>query len=74
MVGADAIYWCHSIMEFFNVAAMGVQLSTELKRVAIYLISRYTLAATLVLQDWCKVVWISGVLRIGWGIQPFKPQ
>ena len=45
MGGVDAIYWCHSIMEFFNVAAMGVQLSTELKRVAIYLVSRYTLKA-----------------------------
>ena len=61
-------------MEFFNVTAMGVQLSTEVKRLVIYLISRYTLAATLVLQDWFKVVLISGVLRIGWGIQPFKPQ
>ena len=61
MVGFDAINWCDSIMEFFNVAAMGVPLSTDLKRVAIYLVSRYTLAATLALQDWRKVLWISGV-------------
>ena len=61
MVGFDAINWCHSIMEFFNVAAMGVALSTDLKRVAIYLVSRYALAATLVLQDWRNVLWISGV-------------
>ena len=58
MGGVDAIYWCHSIMEFFNVAAMGIQLSTELKRVAIYLVSRYTLGSSLAPQDWCKVVWI----------------
>lgn len=51
MVGFNAIYWCHPIMDFFNVAAMGVQLSTELKRVAICLVSRYALIATPVLQN-----------------------
>ena len=60
MVSFDAIYWCHSLMEFFNVTAMGVQLFTEIKRLAIYLISRHTLVTTLALQDCFTVVWIYG--------------
>ena len=61
MAGFDAIYWCHSLMEFFTVTAMGVQLFTEIKRLAIYLISQHPLVTTLVLQVWVRVAWIYGV-------------
>ena len=60
MVSFDTIYWRYSLMEFFNVTAMGVQLFTEIRRLAIYLISGHTLVTTLVLQDWFTVVWIYG--------------
>ena len=48
-------------MEFFNVTAMGVQLFTEIKRLAIYLISLHTLVATLVLKGWLRLLSIYGV-------------
>ena len=47
-------------MEFFTVTAMGVQLFTEIKRLAIYLISRHTLVTTLALQDCFTVVCVYG--------------
>ena len=60
MVSFDAIYWCHSLMEFFTITAMGVQLYTEIKRLAIYLISRHTLVTTLAIQDCFTVVCVYG--------------
>ena len=60
MVSFDGIYWCHSLMEFFTVTAMGVQLYTEIKRLAIYLISRHTLVTTLAIQDCFTVVCVYG--------------
>ena len=47
-------------MEFFTVTAMGVQLFTEIKRLAICMISRHTLVTTLALQDCFTVVCIYG--------------
>ena len=47
-------------MEFFTVTAMGVQLYTEIKRLAIYLISRHTLVTTLEIQDCFTVVCVYG--------------
>jgi hypothetical protein len=47
-------------MEFFTVTAMGVQLYTEIKRLAIYLISRHTLVTTLAIQDCFTVVCVYG--------------
>ena len=47
-------------MEFFNVKAMGVQLFTKIKRLAIYLISQHTLVTTLALQDCFTMVCIYG--------------
>ena len=63
MVSFDAIYWCHSLMEFFTVTAMGVQLFTEIKWLAIYLISRHTLVTTLALQDCFTMVCIYGAFK-----------
>ena len=47
-------------MDFFDVTAMGVQLFTEIKWLAIFLISRHTLVTTLALQDCFTVVCIYG--------------
>ena len=57
-------------MEFFTVTAMGVQLFTEIKRLAICMISRHTLVTTLALQDCFTVMCVYGAFAKAEGRGP----